>query len=78
MTVRLYLTSVTILPGPPQPDDIPVERLFINASDLPEIWVDTESARTPERGKSAAFALARDMRLGFVRLSATIERKVQR
>lgn len=78
MTVRLFLTSVTVLPGSPEPDDIPVERLFINASGLSEIWVDTESARTPERGKSAVFALARDMRLGFVRLSGTVERKVQR
>lgn len=78
MTVRLFLTSAKILAGPPKPGDIPVERLFINASGLAEIWVDTESARTPEPGKSAEFALARDMRLGFVRLSGTIERKVQR
>jgi len=78
MTVRLFLTSVKILEGTPETGDVLVERLFINASELSEVWVDTESARTPDRGKSAVFALARDMRLGFVRISGTVERKVQR
>lgn len=78
MTVRLFLTSARILQGAPQEADIPVERLFINASELTEVWVDTESARLPAPGKSATFALSRDLRLGFVRLSGTVERKVQR
>lgn len=78
MTVRLFLTSVRIHEGAPENGDIPVERFFINASELPEVWVDTESTRAPDRGKSATFALARDMHLGFVRISGTVERKVQR
>lgn len=78
MPVRLFLTSAKILDGEPEADDIPVERFFINASDVPEVWVDTESMRIPERGKSATFSLARDMRLGFTRISGTIERQVQK
>jgi hypothetical protein len=78
MTVRVYLGAAHLLPGPPQPSDLPAERLFIHASDLPEVWVETESKGVPDRGKSVTFALARPMSLGIDRISGTIERKVQK
>lgn len=78
MTVRIYLAAATVAAGPPQPGDLPAERLFVHASDVPEVWVETESTAVPERGRVVAFALARPMDLGFERISGTIERTVNK
>lgn len=74
MTVRVYLAAARLLPGPPQPSDLPAERVFVHASDLPEVWVETESRGVPERGRSVSFALARPMAIGFERIVGTVER----
>ena len=78
MPVRLFLRSVKVLDGPAVSGDIPAERFFVNASDVPEVWVDTNATSTPEAGKAATFVLARNLDLGFLRISGTIERKVQK
>jgi hypothetical protein len=78
MTVRVYLAAGKLLPGPPELGDLPAERVFIHASDLPELWVETESGSVPEVGKAVAFALARSLNLGFERVTGTIERKVSK
>lgn len=76
MTVRVYLGAARLAAGPPQPGDLPAERVFVHASEVPEVWVETESRVVPERGRAVAFALARSMDLGFERVTGTIERKV--
>ncbi|MFL5758885.1 MAG: hypothetical protein ACJ789_04055 [Thermomicrobiales bacterium] len=78
MTVRVYLAAGRLLPGPPQPGDVPAERVFIHASDLPELWVETESNSVPDPGKVVAFALSRSLDLGFERVTGTVERKVSK
>jgi hypothetical protein len=78
MTVRVYLAAGKLLPGPPQAGDLPAERVFIHASDLPELWVETESGSVPEVGKAVAFALSRSLNLGFERVTGSIERKVSK
>ena len=76
MTVRVYLVAARLEPGPPEPGDLPAERLFVHASEAPEVWVETESGSVLEVGRAVAFALARLMELGFERVTGTIERKV--
>ncbi len=76
MTVRVYLAAAKLAAGPPALGDLPAERLFVHASEVPEIWVETESTVVPERGRAVAFALARPMDLGFERVTGTVERKV--
>ena len=80
MTYRIYLASATTVVNDqsPLPSDIPVERLFVNASDVAEIWVETESQAAPEPGKAACFSLARPLSIGFQRISGTVERKVRK
>lgn len=78
MPIRLFLASARVHDGPAEKGDIPVDRFFVNASDVPEVWVDTESAITPDRGKSATFLLARNLDIGFTRITGTVERKVQK
>jgi hypothetical protein len=78
MTKRVYLASVRLLAGPPQSGDLPAERLFVNASDLLEVWVETESREVPVRGRAVNFAFARPMGLGFERITGTVERSVQK
>ena len=78
MTVRVYLAAAKLTAGPPQPTDLPAERVFIHASEVPEVWVETESTAVPERGRAVAFALARPMALGFERITGTIERTVSK
>jgi hypothetical protein len=78
MTVRVYLAAGALLPGPPQPGDLPAERVFIHASDLPELWVETESGAVPAPGKAVSFALSRPLNLGFERITGTVERKVSK
>ena len=40
MTVRVYIQSGRLLPGPPQPGDLPAERVFIHASEVPELFAE--------------------------------------
>lgn len=76
MTVRIYLAAAQVSNDPPQPGDLVAERVFVHASDLPEVWVETEQHSVPERGKAVIFALARPMGIGFQRIAGTVERKV--
>jgi hypothetical protein len=76
MTLRVYLTSARLLDGPPEPGDLPAERVFVHASEVPEVWVETESQAVPEPGRAVAFALIRPMEIGFGRIVGTIERRV--
>lgn len=78
MTVRVYLRAVRFDPAPPEPTDLPAERVFVHASDVPEVWVETETANPPERGKAVAFALASPMNIGFNRILGTVERVVSK
>ncbi len=78
MTVRVYLQAARMVAGPPVEGDLPAERVFIHASDLPEIWVETESAGIPARGRAVSFALARIMDIGFNRVVGTVERTVEK
>lgn len=78
MTVRVYLRSVRFDPAPPEPTDLPAERVFVHASEVPEVWVETESPSPPERGKAVAFALATPMNIGFNRILGTVERVVSK
>ncbi len=78
MTVRVYLAAASVAPGPPLPGDLPAERVIVHASEVPEVWVETESTAIPDRGRAVAFALARPMDLGFERVVGTIERKVNK
>jgi hypothetical protein len=76
MTIRVYLAAAQVLTDEPQPSDLPAERVFIHATDLPEVWVETESKSVPDRGRAVCFALARPLGLGFERISGTVERTV--
>lgn len=76
MTIRVYLRAVRFDPSPPEPTDLPAERVFVHASEVPEVWVETEAIIPPERGKAVAFALAQPMNLGFNRVLGTVERAV--
>lgn len=78
MTVRVYIQSGRLLPGPPQPGDLPAERIFIHASDVPELWVETESEAVPEIGRVVSFALGRSLDIGFGRIVGTVERKLNK
>ena len=76
MTLRVYLVAARTADGPPQPGDLPAERVFIHASEVPEVWVETESGIVPNPGRTVSFALARPMDLGFERVTGTVERKI--
>jgi len=78
MTVRVYLGAVTVVDGPPQPGDLPGERFFIDASELREIWVDTEQSAIPDAGRPVTFFFTPPLGIGFERVSGTIERIVNR
>lgn len=78
MTVRIYLGAVSVLDSPPQAGDIPAERLFIDASELGEIWIDTEHFAVPEVGRSITFSFPRPLGIGFERVSGTVERAIDR
>ncbi len=78
MTVRVYLAAARVTPGPPEPGDIPGERLFVHASDLPELWVETESLSVPSVGKSVAFRLSGEETFGVGRITGTVERIVSK
>ena len=74
MTFRVYLHAVHLAPGPPVEGDLPAERVFIHASEPAEIWVETESATIPVRGRPVSFVFTRMMGIGFERISGTVER----
>jgi hypothetical protein len=78
MTSRVYLAAARLLDEAPLPTDLPAERVFVNASDVPEVWVETESPSVPEVGKAVGFALRRSMNIGFIRVTGTIERRVSK
>lgn len=78
MTKRVYLAASRLSPEPPRPGDLLAERIFIHASDVPEVWVETESKSVPERGRAVSFALARPLDIGFERIEGTVERVVQK
>lgn len=78
MRTRLFLKAVEVHAGEGQDGDIPVERFFVNAGDLPEVWVDVEAATVPVKGRSVTFVLARDLGLGFTRITGTVERAVRK
>lgn len=78
MTVRVYLRAVRFDPASPEPTDLPAERVFVHASEVPEVWVETETLSPPERGKAVAFALAVPMNIGFNRILGTVERAVSK
>lgn len=78
MTTRVYLAAARVSSESPRPGDLPAERFFIHASDLPEVWVETESTIVPERGRSVSFALARPLAVGFERIVGTVERTVEK
>ena len=78
MTYRIYLASARFADGVPQPSDLLVERVFVNATDVPEIWVETESRALPDVGRAASFALRRSLDVGFMRVTGTVVRTVQK
>ena len=78
MTYRIYLASARFVDGSPQPSDLPVERVFVNASDVPEIWVETESRALPDVGRAASFTLRRSLDVGFMRITGTVVRTVEK
>ena len=78
MTARVFLQAGRLLPGPPQVGDLPAERIFIHASDVPEFWVETESESVPDVGRVVSFALSRPLDIGFERIVGTVERKLNK
>jgi hypothetical protein len=78
MTSRVYLASAMVIDEDPLPTDLPAERVFVNASDVPEVWVETESPSVPDVGRAVTFALRRSLDIGFTRITATIERRVRK
>ena len=78
MTTRVYLQAAHLAPGPPAEGDLPAERVFIHASEPVEVWVETESAAIPPRGRTVSFALARSIGVGFERIAGTVERTIDK
>jgi hypothetical protein len=75
MTTRVYLANAKVTSESPDRTDLPVERFFVNGSDVPEIWVETESRAVPDVGRAASFFLTRNLDIGFTRITGTVERK---
>ncbi len=78
MTIRVYLAAAMIREGPAEPRDLAAERVFINASDVKEVWVETESDNVPQIGKAVSFALVNPIDIGFRRITGTVERKLDK
>jgi hypothetical protein len=76
MTTRVYIVAAHFETGPPEPGDLPAERIFIHAADVPELWAETESVTIPDVGRAVGFSLVRPLNLGFERIVGTVERKV--
>lgn len=78
MTTRVYLAAPIFADSNADPTDLPAERVFVNASEVPEIWVETESTAVGDVGKVVSFYISRSMAIGFNRISGTVERKFQK
>ena len=78
MTTRVYLAAAMVREEPMQARDLPAERFFVNASEVNEVWVETESPNVPDIGKAVAFSLISPMDIGFRRITGTIERKLDK
>lgn len=78
MTYRIYLQSVKVHPGPARAGDLQAERVFIHASSVPEFWVETEITDPVPAGKAVSFVLARQLHLGFERITGTVERSIRK
>jgi len=78
MTVRVYLQAARLLPGAPQATDLPAERVFIHAAEVPELWVETESTAVPAPGRAVSFAFGHHLDVGFERIVGTVERAVSK
>jgi hypothetical protein len=78
MTLRVYLAAARLVAGSPQPGDLPAERVFIHASEVPELWVETESNAVPDIGRAVAFGFVRPLDIGIDRVVGTVERKVSK
>lgn len=78
MTTRVYLTSATVRDEPMQAKDLPAERFFVNASDVKEVWVETESDKVPEIGRAVSFSMVSPVDIGFRRITGTVERKLDK
>lgn len=78
MTTRVYLAAAMFREEPMQPKDLPAERVFVNASEVKEVWVETESDKVPEIGRAVAFSLVNPIEVGFRRITGTVERKLDK
>lgn len=78
MTTRLYLRAVTVSDSAPSPDDIAIERFFVNSSDPTEVWVETEARTSPDPGRAGSFTLSQNMGIGFRNIRGTVERKIHK
>jgi hypothetical protein len=79
VTTRVYLAAATLRDEPMQPRDLPAERVFVNASDVSEVWVETESDdQVPDIGRVATFALVNPLDIGFRRITGTVERRIDK
>lgn len=78
MTLRVYLGAAKFHDEAPKQGDLPAERIFIHASEVPELWVETEASNVPGPGRSAAFALTHHLDIGICRVTGTIERVVDK
>ena len=76
MTTRVYLAAARLVDEAPLSDDLPAERVFVNASDVPEFWVETESPSVPDVGKAVGFTVRGALNIGFTRVTGTVERRV--
>jgi hypothetical protein len=74
----VYLASVVVRDEAMQPKDLPVERFFINAGEVREVWVETESDKVPDVGRVATFALVNPIDIGFRRITGTVERRLDK
>lgn len=78
MTTRVYLASAMFRDGQMEPRDLTAERVFISASSVEEVWVETESDSIPDVGRAVTFSLLAPMNLGFRRITGTVERKLDK
>ena len=78
MTTRVYLTSASVRDEPMDPRDLPAERFFVNATEIHEVWVETESDKVPAVGRVATFALVHASDIGFRRIVGTVERRLDK
>lgn len=78
MTTRVYLVSAMFRDEPMQAKDMPAERVFVNAGEVKEVWVETESDKVPEIGRAVSFALISPLDIGFRRVTGTVERKLDK